>query len=141
MVRSIVVNPNIDPNTLLPALAFGDNTFNGQTRLDGTFARADTGSIIFDQIQDSVFNDNGDDGLDMETDNAGSIFVRDPLLNNQFANNGDNGLEVTSGVGGGVILTVGDPLAANPNLITGNGMNPGADSGAGIFLGTVKVAC
>jgi hypothetical protein len=130
-----VVNPNIDPNTFEPGLAFARNTFDDND-LDGLFVRADSGSIIFDQIQESSFDSNGDDGLDLETDNGGTIFIRDPLLQNSFVNNGDNGIEVTSGIGGGIAITLGGGGAGTANIITGNGQNAVPDTGAGIFLGT-----
>jgi hypothetical protein len=130
-----VVNPNIDPDTFEPGLAFARNTFDNNAR-DGLFVRADSGSIIFDQIRESSFDNNGDDGLDLETDNGGTIFIRDPLLLNTFVGNGDNGIEVTGGIGGGVSIVFGGGGAGTANTITGNGTNAFPDTGAGIFLGT-----
>src|SRR5690606_16296007 len=130
-----VVNPNVDPDSLEPALAFTRNTFDNND-LDGLFVRADSGSSICDQIQESSFDGNGDDGLDIETDNGGTIFIRDPLLLNTFVGNGDNGIEVTGGIGGGVSITLGGGGAGTANTITGNGTNAVPDTGAGIFLGT-----
>lgn len=107
--------------------AFDLNTFTGNA-LDGMFVEADSGSIMFDQIANSVFNNNGDDGLDLQTTNGGVLGVRDTLAGNTYDGNGDNGIEVTGGIGGMLSVDIGDPLITDASPVSGNG-------GAGIFLG------
>ncbi len=107
--------------------AFDNNTFSGNA-LDGMFVEADSGSILFDQIANSVFNNNGDDGLDLQTTNGGVLTVTETLTGNSYNGNSDNGIELTGGIGGMLDVGIGDPMITDASPVSGNG-------GAGIFLG------
>ena len=105
------------------------NEFSGNA-LDGFFAEANSGVIMFDQIVNSVFDGNGDDGLDLQTTNGGTLTVADTLTGNTYNGNDDNGIELTGGIGGMLVVDIGDPLLGSTSPLTGNG-------GAGLFIGTV----
>ncbi len=108
--------------------AFNNNMFTGNA-LDGMFVEADSGTILFDQVSGSVFDGNGDDGLDLQTTGGGSLTVVEALVGNSYTGNTDNGIEVTGGLGGVLDIDIGDPLAIGASPIMGNG-------GAGVFIGT-----
>ncbi len=131
-----VVNPVVDPLSGTPLPSFTGNTFNGNA-LDGLFVQANSGSITFDQLNSSLFNNNGDDGIQFETLAGGTVVVTNPLQGNTISGNGDNGIEVIAG-GGGIFLDFGNPDAPNPNTITNNGVGiVGASPGGnGIQIGT-----
>ncbi|MCA9076533.1 MAG: hypothetical protein KDA93_16030 [Planctomycetaceae bacterium] len=109
--------------------SFEMNEFSGNA-LDGFFAEANSGVIMFDQIVNSVFDGNGDDGLDLQTTNGGTLTVADTLTGNTYNGNDDNGIELTGGIGGMLVVDIGDPLLGSTSPLTGNG-------GAGLFIGTV----
>ncbi len=108
--------------------AFDTNAFTGNA-LDGMFAEADSGMILFDQISGSVFDGNGDDGLDLQTTGGGSLTVTEALVGNSYTGNGDNGLEITGGLGGVLDVDIGDSSVTDASPVMGNG-------GAGVFIGT-----
>ncbi|MBS0204565.1 MAG: right-handed parallel beta-helix repeat-containing protein [Planctomycetes bacterium] len=106
------------------------NTFTGNQG-DGLRVQADNGAIQLQSITSVTFDQNGQNGLNLQVTNGGQIGITDPLSSNAFTSNTLNGLLVNAQSG---VISLDLNNTTNANTFNNNGT--GALGGNGLLFQT-----